>query len=57
LRNLERELAQLLTIYSEDAPQIMTLRRRIETLRDAGRRHTPGGRSEQFQPGGAGPAA
>jgi uncharacterized protein involved in exopolysaccharide biosynthesis len=33
LRDLERELAQLLTIYSEDAPQIITLRRRIETLR------------------------
>jgi capsule polysaccharide export protein KpsE/RkpR len=33
LRDLERELAQLLTIYSEDAPQVITLRRRIETLR------------------------
>jgi uncharacterized protein involved in exopolysaccharide biosynthesis len=34
LRNLERELAQQLSIYSEDAPQIVTLRRRIETLRE-----------------------
>jgi polysaccharide chain length determinant protein (PEP-CTERM system associated) len=33
LRNLERDLAQLLSIYSEDAPQVVTLRRRIETLR------------------------
>jgi uncharacterized protein involved in exopolysaccharide biosynthesis len=33
LRNLERELAQLLSIYSEDAPQVVTLRRRIDTLR------------------------
>src|SRR6056297_1144427 len=33
LRNLERELAQQLSIYSEDAPQIVTLRRRIDTLR------------------------
>jgi polysaccharide chain length determinant protein (PEP-CTERM system associated) len=34
LRNLERELAQLLSIYSEDAPQVVTLRRRIDTLRE-----------------------
>ncbi len=34
LRNLERDLAQLLSIYSEDAPQVITLRRRIETLRE-----------------------
>jgi uncharacterized protein involved in exopolysaccharide biosynthesis len=33
LRDLERELAQLLSIYSEDAPQVVTLRRRIDTLR------------------------
>jgi len=33
LRNLERELAQQLSVYSEDAPQIVTLRRRIDTLR------------------------
>jgi DNA repair exonuclease SbcCD ATPase subunit len=33
LRDLERELAQLLSIYSEGAPQIVTLRRRIDTLR------------------------
>jgi uncharacterized protein involved in exopolysaccharide biosynthesis len=33
LRNLDRELAQLLSIYSEDAPQVVTLRRRIDTLR------------------------
>lgn len=30
LRDLERELAQLLTIYSEDAPQVVTMRRRAE---------------------------
>ncbi len=34
LRDLERELAQQLTIYSESAPQIVTLRRRIDQLRD-----------------------
>jgi len=34
LRDLERELAQQLSIYSEDAPQIVTLRRRIDTLRN-----------------------
>jgi polysaccharide chain length determinant protein (PEP-CTERM system associated) len=34
LRNLDRELAQLLSIYSEDAPQVVTLRRRIDTLRE-----------------------
>jgi polysaccharide chain length determinant protein (PEP-CTERM system associated) len=34
LRDLERDLAQLLSIYSEDAPQVVTLRRRIDTLRD-----------------------
>jgi polysaccharide chain length determinant protein (PEP-CTERM system associated) len=34
LRDLERELAQLLSIYSEDAPQVITLRRRIDTLRE-----------------------
>ena len=33
LRDLERQLAQQLTIYSEAAPQIVQLRRRIEQLR------------------------
>ncbi|MEM1340759.1 MAG: lipopolysaccharide biosynthesis [Pseudomonadota bacterium] len=33
LRDLERELAQALTIYSESAPRIVTLRRRIDQLR------------------------
>ena len=31
---LERELASLLTIYSESAPQVITMRRRVEQLRD-----------------------
>lgn len=35
LRDLERELAMQLTIYSESAPQIIVLRRRIEQLRDS----------------------
>lgn len=34
LRELERQLAQQLTIYSEVAPQIMQLRRRIDQLRE-----------------------
>ncbi len=34
LRDLERELAQQLTTYSENAPQVITLRRRIDTLRE-----------------------
>lgn len=34
LRDLERQLAQQLTIYSESAPQIVTLRRRIDQLRE-----------------------
>ena len=34
LRDLERELAQALTIYSETAPRIVTLRRRIDQLRE-----------------------
>lgn len=33
LRDLERELAQLLTIYSDTAPQIVTMQRRIDQLR------------------------
>jgi capsule polysaccharide export protein KpsE/RkpR len=41
LRNLERELAQQLSIYSEDAPQIVTLRRRIDTLREQVTTHDP----------------
>jgi DNA repair exonuclease SbcCD ATPase subunit len=41
LRNLERELAQLLSIYSEDAPQVVTLRRRIDTLREQVAATTP----------------
>jgi capsule polysaccharide export protein KpsE/RkpR len=41
LRDLERELAQLLSIYSEDAPQIVTLRRRIDTLREQVADNTP----------------
>jgi polysaccharide chain length determinant protein (PEP-CTERM system associated) len=41
LRNLERELAQQLSIYSEDAPQIVTLRRRIDTLREQVTATTP----------------
>jgi polysaccharide chain length determinant protein (PEP-CTERM system associated) len=44
LRNLERELAQQLSIYSEDAPQIVTLRRRIDTLRDQVATTSPEGR-------------
>ena len=34
LQNLERELAEALTVYSETAPRIVTLRRRIDQLRD-----------------------
>jgi polysaccharide chain length determinant protein (PEP-CTERM system associated) len=34
LRDLERELAQQLAIYASDAPQVVTLQRRISTLRD-----------------------
>ena len=34
LRDLERELAQALTIYSETAPRVVTLRRRIDQLRE-----------------------
>ncbi len=34
LRNLERELAQQLSTYTETAPQIVMLRRRIEQLRE-----------------------
>lgn len=43
LRNLDRELAQLLSIYSEDAPQVVTLRRRLETLREQVAATTPEG--------------
>jgi uncharacterized protein involved in exopolysaccharide biosynthesis len=57
LRNLERELAQQLSIYSEDAPQIVTLRRRIDTLREQVTATTPEDGPEKFRPGGAGPAA
>jgi polysaccharide chain length determinant protein (PEP-CTERM system associated) len=41
LRNLERELAQQLSVYSEGAPQIVTLRRRIDTLREQVTTTTP----------------
>jgi capsule polysaccharide export protein KpsE/RkpR len=57
LRNLERELAQQLSIYSEDAPQIVTLRRRIDTLREQVATTTPETGPSKFRPGGAGPAA
>lgn len=34
LRDLERELAQQLAVYAADAPQVVTLQRRIDTLRE-----------------------
>lgn len=51
LRDLERELAQALTIYSETAPRIVTLRRRIEQLRE--QVANSGGTASEVSPGQA----